>query len=168
MLTIRKTTFFKLVINIDNIKQQQFIQLKIFAFIAKKIEIFDKLQNVFVDFTFLIYFDLNRRLYVNLNVFKRWEFVVIIYYVIENSLKSVVSSRTNVQFFFQQIVKWNKKNYWFIELKIIKIVWIIKRIRHIIKFTKLLSTIIYINYSTIVFIFKQTILITNNTNKLNL
>ena len=31
-----------------------------------------------------------------------------------------------------------------------------------------MSTIIYINHSTIVFIFKQTTLITNNTNKLNL
>ena len=37
-----------------------------------------------------------------------------------------------------------------------------------IKFTKLLSTIIYTNYSIVVFIFKQTTLITNNTNKLNL
>ena len=43
ILTIRKTTLFKLIINIDNIKQREFIQLKVFEFIAKKIEIFHKL-----------------------------------------------------------------------------------------------------------------------------
>ena len=43
-----------------------------------------------------------------------------------------------------------------------------KRIRHIIKFIKSLSIIVYINHSTIIFIFKQTILIIANIDKLNL
>lgn len=43
-----------------------------------------------------------------------------------------------------------------------------KRIRHFIEFTKMLFTIIYIDHFVAIFIFKQIILITNNTNKFNL
>ena len=43
-----------------------------------------------------------------------------------------------------------------------------KRIRHIIKFIKSSSIIVYINYLTTIFIFKQTILTIINIDKLNL
>ena len=110
-LTVKKTTLFKLVISIDNVRRRQFTQLKIFDFTVEKVDVFDKLQDAFADFTFLIHFDFNRRLYVNLNVFKRWEFVVMIYHVIDDSKKNVVffSHECLVYSFSQQAVKWSKE-----------------------------------------------------------
>ena len=61
-----------------------------------------------------------------------------------------------------------KRNYWSTKLKIIDIVWIIKRIRHLIESTKMLFMIIYIDHFVVVFIFKQITLTINNTNKFNL
>ena len=59
-------------------------------------------------------------------------------------------------------------NYWFIELKITKIIWIIKKIRHIIEFNKKSFIIIYIDYFAAILIFRQIILITSFINKFNL
>ena len=53
-------------------------------------------------------------------------------------------------------------------MKIIEIVWVIKRIRYIIDFTRKSFIIIYIDYFVVVLIFKQIILIIFNIDKLNL
>ena len=61
-----------------------------------------------------------------------------------------------------------KRNYWFIELKIVDIVWMMKKIRHMIELTNIFFTIIYIDHFVAVFIFRQITLITFNNDKLNL
>ena len=60
-----------------------------------------------------------------------------------------------------------KKNYWFTKLKVVNIVWIIRKIRYIIESSECSSTIIYTNHSIVVLISQQTSFITFNTNKLN-
>ena len=58
--------------------------------------------------------------------------------------------------------------YWFTKLKIVELMWLIKRIRHMIEIVNVTSQIIiYTNYSIIINIVKQTKLSFNNTNKLN-
>ena len=155
-LIVRKTTLIKLIIINDNARKKQFTQLKIFDSTSKKTKFFNQLQKVFVDFIFFIHFDFNRRSYIDLNVFKRWDFVVIVYHVLKNSIENVEFARIDVQFifFFSKFFNDAKKNYWFTELKVVEIVWVIKKIRHMIKSTKLSSTIIYTNHSTAIFIFK--------------
>ena len=61
-----------------------------------------------------------------------------------------------------------EKNYWFTKLKIVDIVWMIRKIRHMIESNECSSTIIYTDHSIVVSILRQTNLITFNTDKLNL
>ena len=69
--------------------------------------------------------------------------------------------------FFSKILSNIKAKYWFIKLKITYLIQILKKIRHIIQSTELL-TIIYINYFITIDITRQTILLTTLTNRLNL
>lgn len=57
--------------------------------------------------------------------------------------------------------------YWFIEFKLIDLIWILRKVRHIIKSIKTLS-IFYTNYKTLLKIAKQTLLTILSTDKLNL
>lgn len=96
----RKTTLIKLIIIInESIKKQQLIQFKFTKFIVEKLKFFNKLQHVFFEFIFFIHFDSNRQLYIDLNAFKRWNFVVMIYHVIEKS-KSVIFHESMYNQFF--------------------------------------------------------------------
>ena len=69
--------------------------------------------------------------------------------------------------FFSKIILNIKAKYWPIKLKIAYLIWILKKIRHIIESTELL-TIIYIDYFITIDITHQTILSTTLINKLNL
>ena len=96
----RKTILIKLIIIInENVKKRQSIQFKLMEFIVEKLKFFNKLQHVFFELIFFIHFDSNRRLYIDLNAFKRWSFVVMIYHVVEKS-KNVIFSRIDIQSIF--------------------------------------------------------------------
>ena len=69
--------------------------------------------------------------------------------------------------FFNRKLNSAEKNYWFTELEITCLVWILKKIWHIIKIIKN-KTIIYTNHSAILRIIKQTLFSTSCINKLNL
>ena len=169
----RKTTFTK-ILSIDKffdlIRKKQLSWLTLKNLNDEKYQAFYKLQNAFVNSIFLIHFDSNRRFYVDFNISKRWDFVVMIYYIIENSNDKTNYSRFAIQsiLFFSKLLNDVEQNYWFTKLKIIDIIWVIKRIRHIIDFIKKSFTIIYIDYFVVVSISRQIILITFNIDKLNL
>jgi hypothetical protein len=56
---------------------------------------------------------------------------------------------------------------WSTKLKITEMIWIIKKIRHLIEFSRKQLTIIFIDHAIFVEIIKQTSLISFNINKLN-
>ena len=91
------------------------------------------------------------------------------YHVACDSSNNINVSRLNVQFilFLNKLLNNVEQNYWSTKWKIANIVWIIKRIKHLIDSIKKFSIIVYTNYSTIVSIFKQTTLITFSIDKLN-
>ena len=128
------------------------------------------MQNIFINLIFFVHFNSNRCFYINFDVLKRWDFVVVIYYIIENSNDKINYSRFIIQsiIFFSKLLNNVKQNYWFTKLKIIDIIWVVKRIRHMINSINKLFIVIYIDYFIIVLIFKQIILITFNIDKLNL
>ena len=68
------------------------------------------------------------------------------------------------------VVIWKEveRNYWSIELEIVDIVWIIRKIRHMIKFIEISSIIIYTNHFVAVSINRQITLTIFNSDKLNL
>ena len=60
-----------------------------------------------------------------------------------------------------------EEKYWLIELKIIDLIWLVKRIKHLIETFKHI-TIIYIDYVVNSFIIRQIKFINNNIDKLNM
>ena len=83
---------------------------------------------------------------------------------------ATVLHRTKVQLilFLSKLLNTAERNYWPTELEVAGIVWVIKRIRHMIEFTKISPTIVYTDHSAAVPISRQTSLFTSSTNKLNL
>ena len=84
-------------------------------------------------------------------------------------------SRTNVQsiLFFSKMLNQAEQNYWLTKLKVAEIVWIIKKVRHMVKSIKKSSVVVYTDHSAAVSISRQTSLTTSrrgfskNTLKMN-
>ena len=166
----RKITLTKSVTVSDFARKRQTIKTQLYDFTHEKRVVFRNLQIAFVSSTFLIHFDRKRRLYIDLNVFKQWNFAAIVYHVLNDSFSDVTYSRTIIQsiMFFSRCLNDVEKNYWSTKLKIVDIVWIVRKIRHMIKSIEILSIIIYTNHFVAVFISRQIILTISNNDKLNL
>ena len=54
-------------------------------FIKEKLHIFETLQKLFAKFIFLVHFNSDQQLYINVNIFKQYRFNAVIYYVDNNS-----------------------------------------------------------------------------------
>ena len=70
--------------------------------------------------------------------------------------------------FFSRCLNDVEKNYWSTKLKVVDIVWIIRKIRHMIESIEIFSIIIYIDHFVVVSISRQTTLTTFSSDKLNL
>lgn len=106
----------------------------------------------------MVYHDLEKILWINLDAFKEFDFEVIIFYMAANKTFSEErwSFTILVQpfFFLSRLLTPAKKNYWPIELEIAGFVWIIKKIRHINKSSKA-KIIIQTDYLSIIDILQQ-------------
>ena len=93
-----------------------------------------------------------------------------IYHVLNDFSNDITFFCIAMQFimFLNKCLNDAEKNYWLIKLKITDIVWIIKKIKHMIESIEMSSIIIYIDYNAVVSILRQTTFITFNINKLNL
>ena len=166
----RKITFTKNVTVNDFARKRQTIKTHLYDSTYEKRVAFRNLQIAFVSSIFLIHFDQKRRFYIDLNVFKQWNFATIVYHVLNDSLNDVTYSRIAIQsiMFLSRCLNDVEKNYWSTELKVADIVWIIRKIKHIIKSIEIVSIIIYIDHFVAVFISRQITLITFSNDKLNL
>ena len=131
---------------------------------------FKNLQKIFFSSIFLTHYNKLRRLYVDLNAFKQWDFAVMIYHIRNDFLNDINFSRIAMQFimFLNKCFNSVEKNYWSTKLKVTDIIWAIKKIKHMIEFIEMSSMIIYIDHSATISIFRQITFITFNMNKLNL
>ena len=114
-----------------------------------------------------------RQLFIDLNVNKKFDIEIMLYYVkkiyFKNFKLDQFSSRHVIEsiFFFNRLVIETESRYWFIELKIVDIVWIFKKIKHIVKvFT--VSIVIYTNHDFALNIINQITLSITFIDKLNL
>ena len=166
----RKITLTKSVTVSESARKRQTIKTQLYDSTFEKRIVFRNLQIAFASSTFLIHFDKKRRLYIDLNVFKQWNFATIVYHVLNDSLSDVTYSRTAIQsiMFLSRCLNDVEKNYWSTELKIIDIVWVVRKIRHMIESIEISSTIIYTNHFAVVFISRQIILTISSNDKLNL
>lgn len=133
-----------------------------------EIRSFKDLQEAFSSPTFLIHFDSSRRLYIDLDASKEWGFAAIIYHV--KGDPDGLFPRTDVQpiMFLSKMLNQAEQNYWPTELEVAGIVWVIKKVRHMVESTKKPPTVVYTDHSAAVPISRQTSLTTSSTDKLNL
>ena len=128
---------------------------------------FRTLQRTLSKPLFLAYFDGKRPLYINLDTSKVFGFGAIIYYI-DGELNNEYPKRLQVRLvlFLSRLLKDAETRYWPTELELAGIVWVLRKVRYIIK--SVLETIVYTDYRATLGIAKQTSLITTSTARLNL
>ena len=91
---------------------------------AKKLNSYRQLQKFFNLINFLIHFFADKKLYIDIDVFKRREFEAIIYHFKSICLNSNKFKRIDVEFIFfrNRTLNETKKKYWFIELEMADLV----------------------------------------------
>ena len=125
---------------------------------------FDVLQAIFRRPFYLVHYDPNRFLHIDVNVFKQWGFGAIIYHVKD----FFFPNRTSSQFFFCQCLTNAEIKYWPTKFETAVLVWVIRKIKHMFNaFRNRPQIVIYTDHSVTTFIVKQTKLTTNNTDKFN-
>jgi hypothetical protein len=114
------------------------------------------LQKNLIKTTLLIHFDKTKWLWINLDEFKEFDFEVIIFHVIKEFSKRTWSIKNDIQLimFLSRLFISAENNYWFIELETVELIWVIKKIRHLIQSSEK-SVIIQTNHAVIVNICKQ-------------
>ena len=127
-------------------------------------------------FFYLIHVNIKRMLYIDLNANKKFDFNAMIYHVKKEWLRKTSANGKHDYFsrivmklilFFSRLLNPAEIKYWSIEFEIADIIWIFKKIRHLIK-TFISTTIIYIDHDAALRIAKQISLITTFIDKLNL
>ena len=133
-----------------------------------EIRAFKDLQGAFASPTFLIHFDPSRKLYIDLDASKEWGFAAMIYHVVDDPEESFPRTAVQPILFLSKMLNQAEQNYWPTELEVAGIVWVIKKVRHMIESTKKPPVVVYTDHSAAVPISRQTSLSTSSTDKLNL
>ena len=138
------------------------------VFIEKKLKIYRQLQKIFDRVKFLIHFDKKRTFYIDIDTFKQREFEIIIYHF-KNKIDSKKSKRFDIEFilFLSNLLNIVESHYWLTKLKIIELIWVVQRIKHMIKTTFTKITIIFIDHVANSSITRKITLLFNSFNKLN-
>ena len=170
----RKTELLRHESFVENDRRSYVFKTRLKKPIDLKKEFFKTLQKLLSKFFYLVHIDSRRSLFINLNASKKFDFEAHLYYVKKKCLKNFqseqFSSRHFIEsiFFFNRLLTSIKIRYWSTELKIVDIVWVLKKVRHIIKTSnQSTSIVIYIDHGAAFDIAKQTSLFTSFTNKLN-
>ena len=166
----RKTKLLQHAFKFENVKKNYFSKTK-FTKSFVELNAFELIQKSLFKSTYLIHFNSKRQLYIDLDFNKKMKIDDIIYYVNDNN-KSNVSTIYSVKqcvqsiMFFNRLLTSSELKYWSTELELTELIWIFRKIRHLIDFTNK-SAIIYTNHETFLTIVKQIFLSTSSTDKLN-
>ncbi len=116
--------------------------------------------------------DPNKLLWIDLNASKEFGFGVIVFHTISG--KAIQEGRwpsaaiIQPVFFLLRLLAFVVRNYWPTELEIAGFVWVVKKVRHVIKSSKS-NVVIQMDQSVILDIFQQSSIIsTTSTMRLNL
>ena len=134
----------------------------------KELNVFHHLQKLFSSPTILHHHDEKRVLYVDLDGSKEFGFGAHVYHSTDESSTSIPKQKSQQSILFlSRLLSDAETRYWPTELEIAGIVWVVKKIRHMIE-ASAHCTIIYTDHSAAVSIVRQTSLNTTSTEKLNL
>ena len=129
---------------------------------------FKDLQEAFSSPRFLIHYDRHRTLYIDLDASKVVGFAAMVYHVKKDSTRAVPRTDVEPIMFFSRGLNDAEKNYWPTELEVAGVVWVVKKVRHMIESNLKPPVVIYTDHSAAVPISRQTSLTTASTDKLNL
>ena len=126
------------------------------------------LQKNFSKASFLIHFNSNRQLYIDIDVFKRREFETMIYHFkVDVNFDKFKRNDIELILFLSRMLSEIETKYWSTELEMCDLVWIVRRVRHMIETIKNII-VVFTNHVVNTFIAKQTTMNSSNTDKLNL
>ena len=140
---------------------------------TEKLISFDALQIVLTKTFYFVHSNFKRQLFIDLNVNKKFDFDVMLYYVKKVYFDQLESDKYFSRHVIKSILFFNRllidveTRYWFIELKIIDIVWIFKKTKHIVEISSN-KTIVYIDHEFALDIVNQITMTTISIDKLNL
>ena len=166
----RKTMLLKDFSKFDNARKFYSCKIKILRSTDREMKSFQDIQLVLFRSVFLIHFDAKRQLYIDLDFSKKEDIEAMMYHVRENKLSfTEYSVKRCVQsiLFFNRFLTSIEIRYWSTKLKIVGLVWMLRKIRHLVEFSKQFA-IIYTDHEASFEIAKQTSLTTFSTDKLNL
>ena len=155
----------------NNVKKIFFRTIKIKNFISRKLASFQILQILLSKSFYLIHVDSTRRIYIDLNVNKKFDLNVMMYHVKKsiNWDKKDYSSRKTIKsiLFLNRLLFNVEIKYWFTELELNDIIWVLRKIRHLFDFFLTKSFVIFIDHDVALEITKQISMIIVSIDKLN-
>ena len=112
-------------------------------------------------------------MFIDVDASKKLEFDIVTYHVKHEKkyreISKLLIARNNMKLilFFSKCLTNVENRYWFTKLKIIDLIWFVRRIKHMIEIFVKSSIIIYTNHFAIVFIIQQIKLSSSSIDKLN-
>ena len=134
----------------------------------RELNAYHQLQKMFASPTLLHHFDPRQQLYVDLDASKEFGFGAYVYHsdeVAEGT--SPLQKQRRPVLFLSRLLTDAETRYWPTELEVAGLVWVVKKIRHMIE-ASVRPTIVYTDHSATIAIVRQTSMNTVSTEKLNL
>ena len=131
-----------------------------------ELESFNALQQAFAKTSFLIHFDHTRTLFINMDASKEFGIGAVIFHSSEES--SDFPKKENIQpiLFLSRLLRPAEKRYWSTELEVAGLVWVIKKIRHMVESAT--KVVVFTDHISTLGIAKQTSLSSTATDRTNL
>ena len=167
----RKTKLLKLFFRIDNIRKTFSARTRLNNSTFLKLKFFRLFQSLLFKSFYLIHHDFKRQLFIDFDVNKEFESKIMMYHIKFdsnwNEKKNFSRKSLKSIFFFSKLLNSVEIRYWSTELKLVDIVWMLKKIRYLIKFSVIII-VIYIDHDAIFDLIKQITFITSFIDKFNL
>ena len=122
-------------------------------------------------FHFLIHFCNEKTFYIDIDAFKRRGFGTMVYHFQITYINPENPKRSDIEhiMFFNRIINDVEIKYWPTEFEMAGLIWVVWKIRHMIKTTKTEKiTVIFTDHAVNILIIKLTILFNKNINKFDL
>jgi len=175
----RKTTLLKPAPKAGNPRKSYASRTSLMEPNPAEIASFETLQSLLSKPSYLVHFDSAKRLYIDLDASKSFGFGAMIYHTKEEvhtnikegdpPIAKTFPSKSSIQpiMFLSRLLKPAETRYWPTELELAGMVWVVRKVRHLIESSNL-PTIIHTDHGANVGIVKQTSLSTTSTEKQNL
>ena len=119
-----------------------------------ELDSFHQLRGLFSRPTILIHYDLKRQLYADMNTSKEFGFGAHVYHMKESHSSTSGQKGMKSILFLSKALADTETHYWPMELKVAGLVWLVQKIRHMLKSAKK-PTIVYTDHSATLGIVRQ-------------